>query len=268
MLKIDFTLVTQPSTWENIGYLRFLSQVFSPRKLNCLLTSRFYPSWSFKEGRCPGSNASSFPNSTFFASTSIIDLNGRSFTISCWIKLTKRNEGSEPIYGDWIKPWQFLLGTKNQSIIFSRHKLNDANEEWWSLESSEIPLHSWTHVVVTWQHLAGQVTIYADGNKIAYRTYSPDGTFFPPSGFPYRIGIDWKGHQFQGSVMDLYVFGTSLSLDEINRLRGERFEISYAFACWNFMIPGKSMGPSYKTGLSRRQVESQDYNPKFKTDYV
>jgi len=141
----------------------------------------------------------------------------------------------EAIYGDWIKPWQFLLSTKNQSIIFHRHKQNDANEEWWSLKSSEIPLISWTHVVVTWQHLTGQVTIYADGNKIAYRTYSPDGTFFSPSGFPYLIGhgIDWKGHdhQFQGSVTDLYVFGTSLSLDEINRLRGERFEIPYAFAC-------------------------------------
>ena len=136
----------------------------------------------------------------------------------------------EAIYGDWIKPWQFLLGTRNQSIIFSRHKRNDENEEWLSLEGSEIPLNSWTHVVVTWQHLTGQVTIYADGNKIAYRTYSPDGTFYSPSGFPYRIGIDWDDHQFQGSVMDLYVFGTSLSLDEINRLRGERFEI-YAFAC-------------------------------------
>ena len=86
-------------------------------------------------------------------------------------------------------------------------------------------------MVVTWQYLTGQVTIYADGNKIAYRTYSPDGTFFSPSGCPYIIGRDSKGHHFQGSVMDLYVFGTSLSLDEINRLRGERFEISYAFAC-------------------------------------
>lgn len=27
--------------------------------------------------------------------------------------------------------------------------------------------------------------------------------------------------------MDLFVFGTALSLDEINKLRGERFEILY-----------------------------------------
>ena len=39
------------------------------------------------------------------------------------------------------------------------------------------------------------------------------------------VGNDQQDHQFQGSVMDLLVFGTALSLDEINKLRGERFAV-------------------------------------------
>ena len=93
-----------------------------------------------------------------------------------------------------------------------------------SLTSKEIPLKKWIHLVVTWNNEAGKVFIYADGVEIAYRTFSTSAKFYDSSRHLYVVG---NAHQFQGSVMDLFVFGTALSLDEINKLRGERFEILY-----------------------------------------
>ena len=78
-------------------------------------------------------------------------------------------------------------------------------------------------MAVTWNHKKGSSLLYIDGKREGYRTYQPRGTFFyKPSGRPYKIGNDdhWNDHQFYGSVTDLYVFGTALSVKEINKLRG------------------------------------------------
>ena len=187
----------------------------------------FSESTSLIEGRCPGSKALFFNQSSSFATSPIIDLNERSFTISCWIKQAKPNDQLEAIYGDWEASFsQFLLSVQNQQIIFHRHKNGKVNE-WWSLTSSYISLSTWTNVVVTWQHVAGRASIYADGKVIGVRKYSPGETFYAPTGKLYKIGNDnhRNSHQFHGAVMDLYVFSTALSLDKINRLRGERFDI-------------------------------------------
>ena len=84
------------------------------------------------------------------------------------------------------------------------------------------------HVAVTCNHVKGTLFLYADGKRVNRRTYFPEkGAFYGPTGKPYMIGNDghWENHQFYGSVMDLYVFGTALSLDEINKLRGEQISI-------------------------------------------
>ena len=135
------------------------------------------------------------------------------------------------IYGDFASDStsQFLLSTANHKIIFFRPSVS---ERWWRLESDNVSLQlsNWTHVVVTWQHLtgkAGKVFIYADGKVIGYRSYSSGEQFKEASGALYKIG---RG-RLQRSVMDLYVFGTALSLDEIIKLRGERF-ISYTCLSW------------------------------------
>ena len=102
---------------------------------------------------------------------------------------------------------------------------NNACYEWFSFTSSvKVSSSIWTHVAVTWDHATEYSTIYVDGKSVGYRTYSRPRTlfFYPPTGEPYKIGNDvhWNDHQFYGSVMDLYVFGTALSLDKINKLRG------------------------------------------------
>ena len=130
----------------------------------------------------------------------------------------------EAIYGDWHSPWQFSLFTLNQKIYFERHSFNK-HTPWWKLESIVLSLSNWTHVAVTWDYVTGTVSIYADGKEVARRQYIPeDYSFYIPTGKPYKIGNDdhWNNHQFHGSVMDLYVFGTALSLNEINKLRGKR----------------------------------------------
>ena len=103
-----------------------------------------------------------------------------------------------------------------------RHSLNSANE-WFSVFSSEkVSLNTWTHVVITWDQDKGSVLIFIDGKTLGKQTISPRETsFYLPTGKPYQIGNDGHpDHQFYGSVMDLYVFGTALSQDEISRLRG------------------------------------------------
>jgi len=179
---------------------------------------------SFTEGRCPGSKALFLNQSHSYALAPIITLNDRSFTIACWIKQTKWVfDELGAIYGDWYNPRQFLLSTKNQKIVFQRYQYENDELELWAIESSNVTLDSWTHVAVTWDHETGLVSIYIDGKMIQPRWYPPSSTFVQPTGWRYQIGRDghWNGHQFQGSVMDLYVFGTALLPDQINKLRGE-----------------------------------------------
>ena len=174
------------------------------------------------DGRCPGSKALSFNQSNSFATAPKINLNGSSFTISCWIKQTKWREMGA-IYGDWHYPrGQFLLSTANQSILFYRQSA--INNKWWLLQSANVSLSDWTHVVVTWHHVTRVVSVYANGKEIGKRTYCPNETFYGPTGKPYMIGNDGlkDNHQFHGSVMDLYVFGIALFLEEVNVLRGVR----------------------------------------------
>ena len=194
-------------------------------KLFSFLYFSFSGSPSFIKGRCPGNNATVFNQTNSFATAPIISLNGRSFTISCWIKQIKWvRDQFGAIYGDWHRPWQFLLSSKNQRIAFQRH--STGSDEWPYLESNILPLRNWTHVAVTWQHATGILVMYADGKVIGQGSYENE-TFYGPTGVQYKIGEDGhsQNHQFYGSVMDLYVFGKALSLDEVNRLRGLRFMI-------------------------------------------
>lgn len=159
-----------------------------------------------------------------YALAPIITLNDRSFTISCWIKQTEWvPDEIEAIYGDWYNPRQFLLSIKNQKITFQRYQYENDGLELWFIESTNVTLDTWTHVAVTWDHINGFVRIYADGKVKRVKLYPRSSTFVEPTGWRYQIGRDghWNGHQFHGSVMDLYVFGTALSLDQINKLRGQ-----------------------------------------------
>ena len=131
--------------------------------------------------------------------------------------------GNEVIYNDWIAPWQFYLSLMSRKVAFGRHSTNDSYK-WYYLGSGvKVSSNIWTHVAVTWDHPTAKLTIYVDGKDVAYSKYPPGKMFFyQPTGKPYKIGNDGhqEDHQFYGSVMDLHVFGTALSLDQINKVRG------------------------------------------------
>ena len=181
---------------------------------------------SFIKGWCPGSKAPIFNRSNSFATAPIVHLNGRSFSIACWIRPTKSVATHyQVIYNDWNAPWQFSLSLRDQLVRFARHSTSDYGDvEWYSFTSSvKVASNIWTHVSVTWDHPTKESTIYVDGKKVGYRKHSPGDIFFyPPTGKPYKICNHGhpNDHQYYGSVMDLYVFGTALSRDEINKLRG------------------------------------------------
>ena len=133
------------------------------------------------------------------------------------------------IYSDWHDPWQFFLSIKTEArkVAFQRHSKNP-DDEWFGSLTSNVSFNTWMHVAVTCNHVKGTLFLYVDGKRVKRRTYFPEkAPFYGPSGRPYMIGNDghWNDHQFYGSVMDLYVFGTALSLDEINKLRGEQISI-------------------------------------------
>ena len=70
--------------------------------------------------------------------------------------------------------------------------------------------------------MTGNVYLYANGIIVGSRSFTPETKFYTLTGNPYKIANDghWNDHQFYGSVMDLYVFGTALSGDEIAKVRG------------------------------------------------
>ena len=110
----------------------------------------------------------------------------------------------------------FVLGRVKQKIFFER-LTNHLPLQLVSL--NDVSLSSWTHLVVTWHHVTGALSIYVDGKTIGHTTHpTNDEVLLEPSGEPYQIG-----DSSSGSVMDVYVFGTALSPKEINRLRGSLF---------------------------------------------
>lgn len=172
----------------------------------------FTGSPSFIEGRCPGSKATFFSQPYTYATAPIIYLKGRSFTITCWVKRTNYLDVySGDIYSDIRGQWYFWLGLRFSRIQFGTKK------QFYFFSVDHVSLRTWTHLVVTWHHVTGALSMYADGKTIAHKTYPPNGeVILEPSGEPYKIGDRFSS----GSVMDLYVFGTALSPNEINRLRG------------------------------------------------
>ena len=70
--------------------------------------------------------------------------------------------------------------------------------------------------------MTGNVYLYANGIIVGSRSFTPGTKFYTLTDNRYKIANDghWNDHQFYGSVMDLYVFGTALSRDEIAKVRG------------------------------------------------
>ena len=114
-----------------------------------------------------------------------------------------------------------MLIISGDHLIFQRH--SHGITEWWSVQSTDkLSFNTWTHLAVTWNHVTGNVYLYANGIIVGSRSFTPGTKFYTRTGKPYMIANEGhrNDHQFYGSVMDLYVFGTALSRDEIAKVRG------------------------------------------------
>ena len=113
-----------------------------------------------------------------------------------------------------------MLIISGDRLLFQRH--SHGSEEWWYFRSIKLSFNTWTHLAVTWNHVTGNVHLYANGIIVGSRSFTPGTKFYTLTGNSYKIANDghWDDHQFYGSVMDLYVFGTALSRDEIAKVRG------------------------------------------------
>ena len=152
----------------------------------------------------------------------IIRINNKNFTIACWIKVALSRNERQFIYGDWFSPWQFIIGIyKTGQAIFQFHCYNAAYE-WWHILGEVISLNQWIHVAVTWKQNQGLAQLYMDAVEVGNKSFSPNDTFYEPTGHQYQIGNEGHSddHQFYGAIMDLYVLDVALSRDELNHLRG------------------------------------------------
>lgn len=123
----------------------------------------------------------------------------------------------ESIYGDRHDSLKFRLSINtNRRIVFTWTGFNNIVDT--VISSTKVSLDSWTHLTVTLDHVKGISLIYADGVEVGHKEGVTE-IKINPSNTRYKIGSSGKNH-FNGSVMDLYVFGAVLSPKEINKLRG------------------------------------------------
>lgn len=113
-----------------------------------------------------------------------------------------------------------MLIISGDRLLFQRHSYG--SEKWLSVWSTQLSFNTWTHLAVTWNHVTGDVNLYANGIIVGTKWFNPGTTFYTLTGNPYKIANDghWNDHQFYGSVIDLYVSGTALSRDEIAKVTG------------------------------------------------
>lgn len=137
----------------------------------------------------------------------LINLGGRSFTIACWIKQTKSvKDETAAIYGDWRRPWNFLLSLKNREIIFHRRREGYGESQWWSAGSADVSFDAWTHVVVIWDHKKTAVSILADGLRVGENSFSSEDAFYEP----YRESVPDRWWRALGWSSVLWISDGSL----------------------------------------------------------
>ena len=106
------------------------------------------------------------------------------------------------------------------TIKYGRISLGSRAKLWKMKTAHErIPLDKWVHTAATWDGY--NITLYVDGQEMYGKSFdSPatkDSSYESANAF---IGGHqyYEEYQFNGSIMDLFVFGTVLSRDNIMKV--------------------------------------------------
>lgn len=193
-------------------------------KCRCNIHIYHYVSYSYsavnleKDSRCNGSKALIFgqegeSSASYAEIRPKTDISEReSYTIMCWIKLKRYNtktDSYQVILADLTtQKYMFAIihGGKLSlnSRVFGKStlRLKEAHER--------VRLHKWIHTAATWDGC--EIKLYVDGKEMDGNTLDSslknEGSFESETAY---IGGYPGLHQFNGSIMDLFVIGTALS---------------------------------------------------------
>ena len=168
---------------------------------------------NFTEGWCPGSKAAHFSQVGSYATVPSLNITSCDFTIAFWVKPF----GSEgPIIAVRSISGKLLYVAIKSSIVF----LSVYN----TMEEAHFRRNVWNHIAVTCRHFEMKVFVNGTEKPLKERW---NEYFFLSDRFQhyYIIGnhpdlfkISLITQPFVGSVMDLYMVGMALSVDQISDL--------------------------------------------------
>ena len=184
-----------------------------------LLSCRYYGSVNFTEGWCPGSKAAHFSQLGSFATVSNINITSCDFTIAFWVKST----GSDgPIIAvRSISGKLFYVAIKSSIVFLSIYN---------TLEEAHFKKNDWNHIAVTCRHF--RMKVFVNGTErvlkerwneyFFLRSHRYEPYYTSVGNNPDLVKVPFIEQPFVGSVMDLYVVGMALSVEQISDLvKGE-----------------------------------------------
>lgn len=193
-------------------------------KCRCNIHIYHYVSYSYsavnleKDSRCNGSKALIFgqegeSSASYAEIRPKTDISEReSYTIMCWIKLKRYNTktGSYQVILADLTTQKYMFAIIHggklslNSRVFGKStlRLKEAHER--------VRLHKWVHTAATWDGY--EIKLFVDGKEMDGNTLDSslknEGSFESETAY---IGGYPGLHQFNGSIMDLFVIGTALS---------------------------------------------------------
>ena len=160
-------------------------------------------------------------------------------TLSAWIRPTSwRSHSGREKYGLSIF-YKGLLGSRTAYTLKLERNgwpiYGTTREGSWH-SHSVVPLHTWSHLIVT-AHSNGQVVFYLNGNQVgSYRQSSPLLQTSDPlyiGGF-WQRGWGWNNNNFIGQIDDVAIWNRALSASEVQKVYARNIISSGLVGYWNF----------------------------------
>lgn len=138
------------------------------------------------------------------------DFNLDAFTVSIWAKIDDPKQ-DQKLLGRTPIGNGFIIGFQNEGL-----RPEVWTPSYYDFEAGKIEANEWTHLVVTFQAGVG-MTGYVNGEKVAH--VSIPGTMAKNNHHLVIGANSWGyGHEFKGSMDEVYIFDRVLSEDEIKDL--------------------------------------------------
>ena len=173
---------------------------------------RYFDPVNLTEGWCSGSKAAYFSQLGSYATVPNINITDCDFTIAFWIK---SNGFEGPIITLWsISGKLFYVAIKKSTVFLSVYN---------TLEKAHFKNNDWNHIAVTCEQF--KIRVFVNGSERFLQEQWNEYFFLKPARgeTDYAIGnnpallkMPLINGPLVGSVMDLYVIGMALSVNNIS----------------------------------------------------